>query len=42
MDQLTRDELDMQELEEERGIRKDLDELVRILKAWLVPRRQRK
>lgn len=42
MDQETHDELEMQELEEEREIRLDLDRIVKILTDWLMPPRQRK
>lgn len=40
MDQQTRDELEMQELEEERRIASSLEEIVRVIKAWLTPRRR--
>jgi len=42
MDKTTHDELELQELEEERKISKSLEELVRLLKAWLVPPKQRR
>lgn len=42
MDKTTHDELELQELENERKIANALEEIVRILKGWLrIPPRQR-
>lgn len=41
MDKETHDELELQELQEERRIADSLEELVRWVKAWLPPRRRK-
>jgi len=42
MDKTTHDELELQELEEERKIANALEELVKMFKAWFVPPKQRR